>query len=58
MIDRYTITEDSSDETRMAALIHCCLRIDPDGLDDETFFKLWGRTKFFMELAYQVKFQS
>lgn len=55
MIDRYTITEDSSDETRIGALIHCCLNIDPDQLTDDEFWKLWGRVKFYLGLIHQVK---
>lgn len=57
MIDRYTVNEDSSDETRISALIHCCLHIDPDTLTDEDFWKCWGRVKYYMGLANQVKWQ-
>ena len=55
MIDRYTVDEDSSDETRISALIHCCLHIDPDELTEEQFWKCWGRVKYYMSLANQVK---
>jgi hypothetical protein len=57
MIDRFTVDEDSSDETRISALIRCCLHIEPDHLTDEDFWKEWGRVKYFMTLAYQVKWK-
>lgn len=55
MIDRYRVDDDSSDESRIAALIHCCLRIDPDDLTEEDFWKCWGRVKYYMSLVHQVK---
>lgn len=55
MIDRFTVDSDSSDESRISALIHCCLHIDPDNLTEEEYWKAWGRVKYFMSLAYQIK---
>jgi hypothetical protein len=57
MIDRYTVNEDSSDETRISALIHCCLRINPEDLTEEEFWKHWGRVKYYLGLVHQVKWQ-
>jgi hypothetical protein len=55
MIDRYQVDDDSSDETRISALIHCCLRVDPDELTDDDFWKLWGRVKYYLGLVHQIK---
>lgn len=58
MIDRYTVNDDSSDETRIAAFIHCCFGLDPDHLPEEEFWKLWGRVKFYLKIVHQVKFEE
>lgn len=55
MIDRYRVDDDSSDESRISALIHCCLHIDPDNLPEDDFWKYWGRVKYYMGLVHQVK---
>ena len=56
IIDRYRIDEDASDESKISALIRCVLHTDPDLMTDEEFYRAWFQVKYFMSLAYQVKF--
>jgi len=43
---------------RMGAIIQGCFHIDPDTLDEEQFCRLWGRAKYFSEVAFNIDWKS
>lgn len=41
----------------MAAMIRCCCHLDPEKLSEDEFFKEYGRAKYFLTVAHQVKYE-
>lgn len=41
----------------MAALIRCCLHIDPEAMTEDEFAKAWCQVKYYLSVAHSVKFK-